>query len=172
MPAQAGHRHLAAWAFVVLEPDAVVEIFDALMPALRGVDDCRCPIAGGTFEDLLDHAAAPAADGNEVDVVLAQLVEYGIGRQFAVEVQPVGFDPRYVFPVLDELQRQLVLLLSYDIGVGVACHGTIDGAGEEALDTRDGFASQGNVVVFQRGRLAPMRYGMEIQGEFAGGIRT
>jgi len=89
-----------------------------LTAALRRVDDGREPLVGRPPEEVANEPGASAAHGDEIDVVLAQLVHNGIGRHLAVEVQPVGFEPGDTFPVLDELQCQLLCRVPLWIAVG------------------------------------------------------
>ena len=163
--AEAGDDQLADGAGVVgqLHTGHLVHLRGGVLAG--AVQRDRGVRGGGDAADLFGQRSRAGAQGEELDAAGVQLAQHGLGGDLGVEDQQVRVVPGGGFPVVAERDHFSVLGGFGEVGVGVD---EVVGAGvlgEEGQHRPGALGPGGDVVLFQRGVLAPVHDGVEVQVE-------
>jgi hypothetical protein len=109
------------------------------------------------------------AQGDEADAAGVQFGELGLGGDFGVEDEQPGVASGDGAPVVGEGEYLVGLGGLGQVGVGVEQGVGVGVLGEESQHAAGALGTPWHVVLFQRGVVAPVHHGVEVEVDFVAG---
>src|SRR6516162_8319869 len=105
---QPGHDQLPRGAFVILEPDALIDILDAAALSLGLSDLAVLPTVRGQLLHARQHSCPTSADGDETNLALCQLAQASVSGRARVKQQTGWVVPCLFFPIVSKPRHDAV----------------------------------------------------------------